>query len=259
MKKLLASFVSLSLLLAACTASPATPLPSTATSQPDLFDTPWDDRSPFRAGLVSSEQSVLDELPDASVYHLEFNIADDLYHITGTEEVRYTNAEDVALSEVHLRLFPNILGGEMTVTNVTVDEQAVTPRLELGDSLLIVPLPSPLEAGQSMVLQMGLFPTAAMIKLNRSYFAQAIKATCRSWQPITNHLVYTYFMAMQTGWYPCAMRDRCVRCSPNFILTSATANIPEEVTGLEMKVLTGLRYLSFSNGIRSSTIARMMS
>jgi len=167
MKKLFASFVSLSLFLTACTASTATPSPPTATSQPDLFDTPWEDRSPFRAGLVSSEQSVLDELPDASVYHLEFNIADDLYHITGTEAVRYTNAEDMALSEVHLRLFPNILGGEMTVTNVTVDEQAVTPRLELGDSLLVVPLSSPLEPGQSVILQMGFAVTVPQeVELN---------------------------------------------------------------------------------------------
>src|SRR6266540_1131245 len=142
MKRLFVSCLSLGLLLLACstlqpTATP-TSIPTSAatstltasvpTSTSDLFETPWEDRSLFKSGLVTSEQSALDELKDASVYHLEFNIADDIYHITGTEEVHYTNAETVALDEVQLRLFPNILGGEMTVSDVTVDGQPVMPK-----------------------------------------------------------------------------------------------------------------------------------
>ena len=158
MKSLFLLLVILSVLIVSC----STPLPITPTSTvtitptaiPDLFDTPWGDRSIFRGGLVTSEQSVLDELPNASVYHLEFNIAEDLYHITGTEEVRYTNAEESALDQVQLRLFPNILGGEMTVSNLTVDGQSIRPRLELQDSLLIVPLSTQLAPGQSAVISM---------------------------------------------------------------------------------------------------------
>ena len=67
--------------------------------------------------LSASEHSVLNELDGASIYHIEFNIADDLQHITGVEEVRYTNNEDVALGEVQFHLFPNLLGGEMTVSS----------------------------------------------------------------------------------------------------------------------------------------------
>jgi aminopeptidase N len=119
-----------------------------------MFDISWEDRSIFKDGLVSSEQSTLNELPDASVYHLEFNIEEDLYHITGTEEVRYTNAEETTLDGVHFRLFPNILGGEMTVSNLTVDDRSVTPGYELENSLLIVPLSTPLEPGQSVIINM---------------------------------------------------------------------------------------------------------
>ena len=50
------------------------------------------------------------------MYEIKFNIADDLYHITGNETVTYTNAEDIELKEVKFRLFPNILGGEMQWT-----------------------------------------------------------------------------------------------------------------------------------------------
>jgi hypothetical protein len=145
----LASLLSLSLLLAAC-ASP-TPAP---TPPPDLFDTPWDDLSVFQLGLVPSAWAALTELSGASVYHLTFAIAPEVYSITGTQSVRYTNRESAPLTEIWLRLFPNILGGEMTVANLQAAGQSVTPRYDLNDSLMIVPLSTPLEPGQSLVLSM---------------------------------------------------------------------------------------------------------
>jgi len=194
MRRLFASFLALGLVTAACsfsrpTAAPdptptrsrptehATPTQLTATPAPlpdDIFSTPWEDRSVFRTGLVSSEQSVLSELTDASIYHLEFNLADDLYHVTGTEAVRYTNGEDIALDEVRFRLFPNILGGEMTVSNVRAGEESISPEYELADSLLIVPLSTPLEPGQSIVLQMDFAVTVPQdAELNYGVFAYA--------------------------------------------------------------------------------------
>jgi hypothetical protein len=95
--KFLASLLTICLLLASCT----TRQPPAATATPaltpgiDPLKTPWEDRSLFKGGLVTSQQSVLDELPGASVYHLEFNILDSLYEVKGAEEVRYTNTEDV--------------------------------------------------------------------------------------------------------------------------------------------------------------------
>ena len=152
MKGLRLVLIFFSLIMASCSVPPSVTKTTTATAEPDLFDTPWEDRSIFRSGLVASEQPVLDELPNASVYHIEFKIANDIFHISGMEEVRYTNAEDVALDKVELRLFPNILGGEMTISNLTVDGQDVTPDFQLEDSLMMVPFSSPLEPGQSAVL-----------------------------------------------------------------------------------------------------------
>jgi hypothetical protein len=154
MKKLCVLLLSAGLFFVSCSSPAPTTASLTETTDPNLFDTPWEDRSLFKSGLVSSEQSVLNELPHASVYHIEFNIAEDIYHIAGTEAVRYTNAEAAPLEQVQLRLFPNILGGEITVSNLTVDGEGVTPRLELQDSLLIVPFSTPLAPGQSTVLHM---------------------------------------------------------------------------------------------------------
>lgn len=172
MRRLFASFLSLSLILVSCSLFQPTATPTSQPNDDDIFDTPWEDRSPFKAGLVSSEQSVLNELPGASVYHLEFNIAEDLYHVTGKEEVRYTNTDESALDAVQLRLFPNILGGEMTVSRVKADEQSVTPEYELNDSLLIVPLSKPLEPKQSVTLQMDFAVTVPQsVELNYGVLA----------------------------------------------------------------------------------------
>ena len=114
MRQLLTSILTCSLLLISCETS----LPTASVADP--LKTPWDDRSIFQNGLVTSARSVLNALEGASIYHIEFTIADDLQHITGVEEVRYTNNEDVALGEIQIHLFPNILAGEMTVSSVKV-------------------------------------------------------------------------------------------------------------------------------------------
>jgi len=159
-KKLVASLLSLGLLLASCAAPTltASPLESTTTAAPattsDPMHSAWNDRSIFQDGLVESEWHVLNELAGASVYHLEFNIEDDMRHITGAEQVQYTNTETVPLSEVEFRLFPNILGGAMQVTNVRANDQTVTPSYGLENSLMILPLPKPLEPGHNTILKM---------------------------------------------------------------------------------------------------------
>ena len=155
MKKIFVSLLSATLILISCSApKPVSPsIPSTSSS--DILSNPWEDRSLFTSGLIPSQQAVLHQLTEASVYHLEFNIADDLYHVTGTEDVRYTNAETVALDEVQLRLFPNILGGAMTVTDVTIDGMSVPPQYGLENSLLILPFEQPLEPHQGVNLHMS--------------------------------------------------------------------------------------------------------
>lgn len=151
MKKIFGSFLSLSLILVACTSLQQT---GTPTASSTTSDTSWSDRSIFKNGLVPSQRSVLKDLKGASVYHLDFNIAADLIHVSGHEEVQYTNTETVPLDKVELRLFPNILGGKMDVSNITLNDDNVTPQYGLKNSLLILPFATPLQPGQSVVLKM---------------------------------------------------------------------------------------------------------
>jgi hypothetical protein len=124
-----------------------TPVPASA-----LFDLDWDDRAVFRAGLIAAEQGVLDALPGATVYHIALDIADDLLHLEGQEQVRYTNLETIPLDEIYFRLYPNLLGGSATVSNLSVNGLPVEPSLEAEDSALRVPLPQPLAPGEQLVL-----------------------------------------------------------------------------------------------------------
>jgi aminopeptidase N len=139
------------LIIVAITACDTSP-PSQTASHP--FDMAWDDRAIFREGLIDAEQAVLDDLPGATVYHMDLQIPDDFLLIEGREQVRYTNQEDEPLNEVYFRLFPNAAGGEATVSAVKVDNQDVEPVYEFEDSAIHVPLPAALQPGEQAVIQM---------------------------------------------------------------------------------------------------------
>jgi len=132
--------------------------PSTPTATPagrDLFDIPWDDRSVFSAGLIASEQAVLGQQGGASVYHIDLRIADDLLHLDGKQEVRYTNRETEPLNEVCFRLFPNLFGGATEIRTIGVDNQDVEPTYDLADSAMRVPLSPALRPSAQAVIEMA--------------------------------------------------------------------------------------------------------
>jgi hypothetical protein len=76
--------------------------------------------------------------------------------VTGHQELLYTNTEGRSLGDVYLRLFPNgsNYGGVMTVTNIIVAGQPITPVIELDRSVLRLPLESRLQSGDSITLTM---------------------------------------------------------------------------------------------------------
>lgn len=157
--------------------APASVVPDSATPTEEaaananspIFGTPWTDRSVYAAGLVESQQGLLDELPGAPVYHMQLEIDGSMTRVKGHQAVHYTNTEDVALDEIYFHLFPNLLDGAIEVSNVTVDGQPVTPELEgPGDILLRVPLPQPLAPGESAVVAMD-FTTTVPTDIGRNY------------------------------------------------------------------------------------------
>jgi hypothetical protein len=125
--------------------TPFPPPPVTASAAP--FNISWDDRSLFRQRITSTYQGVLGKLPGASMYHLAFSLSDPPTSISGMEEVRYTNQENMTLKEVDFAIFPEILGGDIKVSKITLDGQLVDPIFSTG--LMRVKLPTPFEPGRS--------------------------------------------------------------------------------------------------------------
>ncbi len=135
---------------------------------PNLAQFAWDDRSPFRAGLVQSQQAVLAGLPDAPVYHIALTITQSLDRVQGFEAVQYTNAAGTPLDQVVFHLFPNLLAGSMAVSNVTVNGAAADARLDLQGTILRVPLTSPLPPAGHVLVTMD-FQVAVPHDLQRNY------------------------------------------------------------------------------------------
>ena len=125
----------------------------TRTPAPTLLGIAWDDRSPFRSGLIASEQGVLSQLGGASIYQIDLQIADDLLRLDVQQDVRYSNQETEPLNEVYFRLFPNLFGGATEIHAVEVNDQEVRPTYELADSALRVPLSPALQPGEQVVIE----------------------------------------------------------------------------------------------------------
>ncbi len=128
----------------------STPLPEPV----DFLDTPWEDRSIFRSGLIVSEQAVLDELDGASIYHIDIQISDDFLRLDGQEKVHYTNQESEPLEEIIFQLFPNAAGGKLVVTNLIVDGHDVEIVYDFQETALRVSLPTELQPAASTDIQL---------------------------------------------------------------------------------------------------------
>jgi hypothetical protein len=143
-----------------------------STPGPILSTHPPSDQPNFEGGLNPEYHDVVQKLNDASLYTIELTIAENLYQITGSEAVIYSNAEDVPLNEVNFRLFPNILGGKMEVGNLSVDGESVTPIYSLNSSLMTVPLVTPLQPKESVTIRMD-FDISVPQSINLNYGVQA--------------------------------------------------------------------------------------
>lgn len=119
-----------------------------------LFDLPWQDRSPFRQGLLPESQHWADALSNASLYRVELSIPPEVDVLTGRQEVLYTNQETHALDTLVLRLFANVNGGSIQVSSLQVNEQPVEGILQSRDSAMRIQLAAPLQPGERLLLQL---------------------------------------------------------------------------------------------------------
>lgn len=167
MKKFFLFLTSTFLFLTSCLLFSPQPI-----TTPEPIPTLSTNLSSFKEGLNPIYHSVVDELSQASLYMVDYVIDEDLVHISGKQSVVYTNTEEVELTEIKFRLFSNILGGNMTAENITVNDEIINPKYELRNSVLIVPLHNSLQPDESITIKMD-FEIAVPESIELNYGVQA--------------------------------------------------------------------------------------
>jgi len=132
-----------------CVAAVGTDLPA------DPFDIAWQEREIYKPGLIESQWPVLEQLPGATVYHIDLDMLADPTALSGVESVHYTNRENAALDEIVFHLFPNATEGSIEITALSVDDLAVEPILEFGGHAMRIPLSEPLLPGEAIDIRMA--------------------------------------------------------------------------------------------------------
>ena len=91
-----------------------------------------------------------------SRYRLEITVDPEHSQVSGREIIQYANTDRSAQTDIYLRLFPNLpgYGGEMTVSNLSVDGEPVDGILEVADTALRLPLPSPVSPGAGVTIDL---------------------------------------------------------------------------------------------------------
>lgn len=141
-------------------AATARPKPTPAVLPADLpasqiFSFGWSDLDPYQTSINADVQRELPGLLHQPHYRIDVEISDDLMYVTGREEILYTNQTGGPLDRIVLRMFPALMGAQPVVRNVTVNGSEVKPEFTGGDSVMRVPLPTPLAADASVVISLG--------------------------------------------------------------------------------------------------------
>jgi hypothetical protein len=129
-------------------ASPASVAARETATVPGAID-PYADVVP--EALAPAERAA-DEL---SAIRMDVAIDPAIGVIGGEMSVTWRNPASQPLEDVWFRLFPNVFyygEGDLQVADVTVDGAPVVPELALDDTALRVPLPTPVDPGQSAEL-----------------------------------------------------------------------------------------------------------
>jgi hypothetical protein len=165
------------LVCVACTAAPASSIGSTpaATPAPTLPPTatvpPPIDLSPYRAAMKPEFAAEVDRFAAAPQYEIDLTAAPDLSSYAATQQVRYTNAETASLKEIYFTLFPNLssYGGKLKVESVKVNGEPVTPQFKPGNILMKIDLPTPLQPGEAVDLELEYSAQVPVLNVEHGY------------------------------------------------------------------------------------------
>ena len=212
-RKLALPFCLLLMTLLACSSTGLTgSTGASPTSAPTSTPEPWADRSLFRDGLVQSDRPVLESLAGATFYEIDLTIAADLFHVSGSEIVHYTNRSADTLNEIQLRLYPNLLGGQLTISSITADGRSLAHSTGLGNSVLHVQLSAPLQAGRAVTLQIGfsvVVPTAIQDNYGILAYTDGVLSLAHSYPMVSVYGPGSWNAEIPSPWGDVLFNETC--------------------------------------------------
>jgi hypothetical protein len=131
-------------------------LPEVKAMPGKIFSIPWDDLAPYRANLRTSEWESLQEMAGAPQYRISLTIGDSLRQIICEQEMLYTNQEETALDKIVFRIYPALFGATVKITSTRVDDREISPSMAIHPSVMTIPLQTPLQPGNAVVLALTL-------------------------------------------------------------------------------------------------------
>ena len=167
MRILKTSFLCLIVLIVASLAFHQTPRPTIAQ---DNDPSPADRVAYFGDAMHPDFRDDILAFPNAPFYTMDIalTVDDDQASISGTLSVKYTNQTPNILNDIVFHLYPNLpsYGGQMTVSDVSIDNQSVTPSLDDTLSLLTIPLSTPSNPADTTLIQMNFVTTVFAEEIN---------------------------------------------------------------------------------------------
>ena len=112
------------------------------------------EREIFKTNLIASEQGLITEMLDATLYDIDLVIPDNFEQLDGHQLVIYTNQEEISLEKIYFRMFPNTSGDNLVVSNVFINGEYVQPIVEFANSAIRVDFIEPLAPAESIKIEM---------------------------------------------------------------------------------------------------------
>lgn len=122
-------------------------------------------------GWAQDDAALLADMP---VYDLELTLAADLASVQGVQTVTLTNTSDQPWDGVYFHLYPNLLGGEMIVSEVLQAGLPLDVSFSEDASLLYVPVLGGLASNEQTTLQLS-FDLTIPQRMGRNYGVLALQ------------------------------------------------------------------------------------
>lgn len=166
----------------------------------ELPEVPWDRLDHMYLAMRPEYHSYVDDAEYRNRYYIEANLelVPEGAIINGSQRVRFTNLWDEPIPDVVFRLYPNLAdnGGEIRVRNFRLNGELIEPELTVRNSILRIPLETPLLHDESVEMSMDF-----IMVLERGINPEGYGFDHDQIQAVNWHPTLSVYGGPDTGWW----------------------------------------------------------